>query len=140
MDAGNAFFYAETDKALTPSSGGNWMLLLIDADADPATGWHGYDFLVNKHIVDDKITTVMAYDPKNKINPWVEKARLPYKYKGNMIELAIPRKILGLGGNRLTFDYKWCDNPAELKDPISLCVDGDAAPNRRFNYRCIWQY
>jgi hypothetical protein len=140
MDDGNAFFYAETDNALTPSSGGNWMLLLIDADADPATGWHGYDFLVNKHIVDDKITTVMAYDPKNKINPWVEKARLPYKYKGNMIELAIPRKILGLGGNRLTFDYKWCDNPAELKDPISLCVDGDAAPNRRFNYRCIWQY
>ena len=36
------------------------------------------------------------------------------------------------------FDFKWTDNPANLKDPISLCVDGDAAPNRRFNYRYIW--
>jgi hypothetical protein len=139
MDAENAFFYAETDQALTPSSGDNWMLLLIDADANAATGWHGYDFLINKHIVDDKTTTIMAYNPKNTGNPWVEKARLPFKYKGNMLELAVPRKLLGLVGNKFTFDYKWCDNPAELLDPISLCVDGDAAPNRRFNYRCIWQ-
>jgi hypothetical protein len=26
-----------------------------------------------------------------------------------------------------------------LKDPISLCLAGDSAPNRRFNYRCIWK-
>jgi hypothetical protein len=140
IDAENAFFYAETDQALTPSTGDNWMLLLIDADADPATGWYGYDFLINKHIADEKNTTLMAYDPKNTGNPWVEKARLPYRYSGNTLELAIPRKLIGLGGNKVIFDFKWCDNPSELKDPISLCINGDAAPNRRFNYRCLWQH
>jgi hypothetical protein len=80
----------------------------------------------------------MVYDAVNKANPWVEKARLNYRHNGNALELAIPRKLLGLTGKTFTFDFKWSDNPAELKDPISLCTDGDTAPNRRFNYRCIW--
>jgi hypothetical protein len=33
---------------------------------------------------------------------------------------------------------KGIDIPAEWDDPVSLCTDGDTAPNRRFNYRCIW--
>ena len=27
---------------------------------------------------------------------------------------------------------------ADLEDVISLALNGDTAPNRRFNYRCIW--
>ncbi len=98
----------------------------------------GYDYLINRKVVDGETTTLMAYDPDNAGNPWVEKARLNYRYNGNALELAIPRKLLGFAGNAFTFDFKWSDNPADLKDPISLCTDGDAAPNRRFNYRCIW--
>ena len=59
--------------------------------------------------------------------------------KVSAIELAVPRRLLGLAGNALSFDFHWCDNPADLKDPISLCLNGDSAPNRRFNYRCIWK-
>jgi hypothetical protein len=44
----------------------------------------------------------------------------------------VTRKLLGLKGNAVTFDFHWCDNPADLKDPISLCTNGDSAPNRRF--------
>jgi hypothetical protein len=138
VDQDKVCFYAATDKALTPHTGNNWMYLLIDADKDPTTGWYGYDYLVNKKVVDEKTTTLMGYDARNPGNPWVEKAKLNYKYKGNELELAIPRNLLGLSGNAFAFDFKWCDNPADLKDPISLCTDGDAAPNRRFNYRCIW--
>ena len=29
------------------------MLLLIDADQNHDTGWYGYDYLVNKKVVDD---------------------------------------------------------------------------------------
>ena len=44
-----------------------------------------------------------------------------------------------LSGDAFSFDFHWCDNPADLKDLISLSVNGDSAPNRRFNYRCIWR-
>jgi hypothetical protein len=138
MDKATVYFFAEADKALTTHTGANWMLLLIDSDQDPNTGWYGYDYLVNGKILDDKTTTLMAYNPVNTENPWIEKARLNYRYNDKAIELAIPLHLLGLAGNAYTFDFKWADNPTGLKDPISLCTDGDAAPNRRFNYRCIW--
>jgi hypothetical protein len=51
-----------------------------------------------------------------------------------VLEMAVPRKLLGLTGDAFTFDFHWCDNPT-----ISLCVSGDSAPNRRFNYRCSWR-
>ena len=138
VDKDNVYFYAETSGPLTPHTDNNWMLLLIDADQNHDTGWYGYDYLINKKISDGK-TTLMHYDPKSPENPWVEQAQLDYRYKGNALELAVPRELLGLTKDAFTFDFHWADNPADLKDPISLCINGDSAPNRRFNYRCIWK-
>ena len=129
-------FYAETADALTPSDGNNWMLLLIDADNDSSTGWYGYDFVINKKVKDGRTTTLMRYDSDSE--QWIEAAELPYRYEGNRLEVIVPRKLLGLTGDGFTFDFKWSDNAYELEDPISFCLHGDTAPNRRFNYRCIW--
>lgn len=137
VDPETVYFYAETNNDLTASTDPNWMLLLIDADKDSATGWFGYDFLINKSIVDDKTTTVMRYDSGTK--SWIEVGKLDYRYKGKAVEIAVPRRLLGLEGQAFTFDFHWCDNPSDLTDPISLCINGDSAPNRRFNYRCIWR-
>lgn len=139
VDADNVYFYVETKDALTPHTGTNWMLLLIDADQNPATGWYGYDYIINLRVVDDKTTMLQRYDPAAPGGPWVDVARLDYRYAGKRLELAVPRKQLGLIGDAVSFDFKWCDNPPDLKDPISLCLAGDTAPNRRFNYRCIWK-
>lgn len=130
-------FYVQTREPLTPHTGKNWMLLLIDADRNPKTGWFGYDFLINKHILDERTTTLMRYDARTAV--WVEVAKLPFRYAGNKLQLVVPRKLLGLKGDAVTFDFKWADNPTDLKDPISLCTSGDTAPNRRFNYRFIWK-
>ncbi|MFV1968610.1 MAG: hypothetical protein ACC628_24580 [Pirellulaceae bacterium] len=139
VDDDHVYFYAETNGPLTPHTGSNWMLLLIDADQDHDTGWYGYDYLINKKVVDGETTTVMRYDPNSPGNPWVEQAQLEYRYAGDAMELAVPRRVIGLSGDAFSFDFHWCDNPADLKDPISLCINGDSAPNRRFNYRCIWR-
>jgi len=138
-DKNNVYFYAETAGPLTPHTGKNWMLLLIDADKNPGTGWYGYDFIINKRVVDGSKTVLMRYDTAHPDNPWAEIAQLNYRYTGNRMEIEVPRKLLGLAGEAFTFDFKWCDNPEELNDPISLCKSGDTAPNRRFNYRCIWK-
>lgn len=34
--------------------------------------------------------------------------------------------------------FKWADNPQSLDNIISLCTDGDTAPNRRFAYNYSW--
>ena len=131
----NVCFYAETREPITPHTDPNWMLLLIDADQDVTTGWYGYDYLINQRVLDEKTTTLMRYSD----GIWVESAQLRYRYAGNQLEIAVPRGVLGLTGASLGFDFHWCDNPQSLTDPISLCTDGDSAPNRRFNYRYLWR-
>jgi hypothetical protein len=139
VDQDHVYFLAETQEPLTPHTDNHWMLLLIDADQNHDTGWYGYDYLVNKKVIDGSTTTLMRYDSTSPDNPWIEQAQLSYRYSGKMLELAIPRQLIGRQGDAWSFDFHWCDNPADLKDPISLCVNGDSAPNRRFNYRCIWK-
>lgn len=138
VDADNIYFYVETAQPLTPHTDPNWMLLFIDADIDHETGWCGYDCVVNKNVMDET-TTIMRYDASNAENAWVEAGRVPYRYAVKMLEFAVPRPLLGLDGNTFTFDFHWSDNPGDLDDAISLCTHGDSAPNRRFNYRCIWK-
>ncbi|MBR5661270.1 MAG: hypothetical protein IKW99_06935 [Bacteroidales bacterium] len=131
---GKVCFYVRCGSPITSYSDPDWMLLLIDSDQDSSTGWYGYDFIVNKKVVDGKHTTVMSYSD----GTWKEVATVSYKVSGNEMELAIPASILGVGGDFVSFDFKWADNVGELVDPISLCLHGDTAPNRRFNYRFIF--
>ena len=137
VDKKNIYFYAETATSLTTCTDSNWMLLFIDIDQDAGTGWDGYDYLINKKILSENQTTLMRYDKVSE--QWIEVGSLKYAAKGNQMEIAIPRALLKLKGNALTFDFKWADNPSDLKSVISLCTSGDTAPNRRFNYRFIWK-
>jgi len=128
-------FYVETASAITPYTDGNWMLLFIDADQNSETGWYGYDYLINKKVVDEGSTEVLAYEN----GEWVSVGTAEYCCADNKLELSVPMATLGVSGNEISFDFKWADNPQELVDPISLCLHGDTAPNRRFNYRLIWK-
>jgi len=133
----SVYFFAETREPLTSRTENNWMLLFIDADKNSKTGWFGYDFLINKSMLDRKFTMLKKYNTKTK--KWVDVAPLLYRFAYNKLELALPRRYLKLGKNNFTFDFHWADNPEKLDTQIDLCVNGDSAPNRRFNYRCVWR-
>ena len=120
-------FCVETAAALTQPEPEGWMLLFIDADKNSATGWHGYDFMVNNG-------QLLARSG----NEWKKAADVKADIAGNRLVITIPRKALGLKDNAMTFDFKWADNPADLDSPIGLAIGGDTAPNRRFNYRFVW--
>ena len=136
VDNKNVYFYVQTSNTLSPYTDSNWMLLLIDVDHNSNTGWYGYDYIVNYKVKDGQTTTIMKYNMNTK--QWDYAADISYRKSDRQIELSVPRRLLGLNGNSICLDFKWADNPADLHDPISLCVNGDTAPNRRFNYRYIW--
>jgi hypothetical protein len=131
----NVCFYAETSSPITSHLDNNWMLLLIDADNNSKTGWFGYDYLVNESVKNENLTTLKKYED----GQWVEISDLNYRYMGNELEIEIPRRLLDISKHQFVIDFKWSDNPKVLEDPISFCLDGDTAPNRRFNYRLIWK-
>ena len=89
-DKDNLYFYARTAAPLT-TAGTNWMWLLIDADQNAATGWAGYDFIVNRrHDADGTFWLEKNVGGWN----WQPVARLPRSIAGSELQLAIPRKLL----------------------------------------------
>jgi len=137
LEARNAhtlYFSASTREPLSPRTDARWMWLLIDGDGDAATGWNGYDFIVNHPTVSDTVTTVSRYAGTG-FN-WEDPQDVGWTLCDRMLQIAIPAAVLGIDPTAgFTVDFKWVDNSLSTGDILDLYVDGDAAPNGRFNYR-----
>jgi len=131
FDESNLYFYVETAKAITPHTDPNWMLLLLDTDQDGSTGWLGYDYIVNQEVTSDNITTVKRWES----GEWKPAGEATFKVNGTMLEIALPRALVGKAEGTPTFDFHWADNIQSFKDVSELGLHGDSAPNRRWNYR-----
>ena len=121
---------ATTAGTLTPSTDPNWMLLYLDTDTDPSTGWQGFDYLVREG-------WLFRYDAPT--HTWLPLTPVAQTTNDRQLTLQIPRKALNLKQKAFTVDFKWADNPTQPFDIISVCTTGDTAPNRRFRYRFRWQ-
>lgn len=126
-DRANVYLYAQAQEAITAPAA-DWMLLWIDADQDPRTGEHGYDYLVNHPAPG----AVCRSRPGGR---WEQVGTAEWRVAGNELELAIPRRLLGLGKGPVRLDFHWSDNVAPAAFTKSFAGTADHAPNRRFNYR-----
>ncbi len=122
-DSENLYFYAEANEAITSPEGGKWMNLYIDADRNHATGWEGYDFVINRPAAGD-ISSLATGSP-------VKIGTIDYELSGKTLTVKIPRSVLGLSGT-LNFEFKWVDNAEG--DILNFYIDGNSAPMGRFNY------
>jgi hypothetical protein len=108
-----------------------WMMLLIDADQDAATGWLGYDFVINHEVTSASESVVKRWED----GAWVAAGSAPYRVNGTGLELAVSREMIGELAGAPAFDFHWADNIQSFDGVSELGVNGDSAPNRRWNYR-----
>ena len=134
FDAQFVYFYVRTRDKLTSHTDPDWMRLYIDADADPRTGWLGYDFVVNRKV--GERTTSLERNVGGKMQ-WTLDSNVTYAVRGNELEIAIPRTALGIRQLPATIDFKWADHCFERGDWTDFTLNGDAAPDDRFNYRAV---
>lgn len=132
-DDQNVYFYVHTSEKLTPSTDPNWMLLFLDVDNNPQTGWLGYDVVINRKVAGPEGTSLQR-NIGGKYE-WGPPVSIRYRTAGNDLELAIPRALLGIQSLPAILDFKWADNLQETGDWSDFTLNGDAAPNDRFNYR-----
>ena len=132
-DQETAWFYVRTRAAMTPPQGDNWMLLFLDTDANPKTGWLGYDFVVNRagNGAVERIEGAGLHGASAGTARW--------RTTHNELELAIPWQTIGLSAPPPTLDFKWADNCVASGDWTDFTLNGDAAPNDRFSYRARLQ-
>ncbi|MCC6728985.1 MAG: hypothetical protein IT208_06560 [Chthonomonadales bacterium] len=132
-DPESLYFYARTREPITPAQGSNWMVLLIDADANPETGWEGFDYAINRGrrgsgaAVVERCAGGWSWEP-------VGEARLAVE--GAELHLAVPRALLGMEPTKgkLRLHFQWADNVPESGNVLDFWQYGDAAPNGRFRY------
>ena len=135
-DERNIYFYVRTQAPLTSPTDPNWMLLFIDSDRNARTGWLGYDFAVRKYNPQSNIATVERQTGDG--YQWSSPVEVDYRLAGNELELAVPRAALGIAPETPALDFKWADNIRQTGDWSDFTLNGDAAPNDRYNFRAIF--
>ncbi len=123
------YFYAECAESITPHTDPHWMLLFINSDNDPDSGWHGYNYVVNREIPEEGRSILQrstgGWD-------WEDVGEIDWVVDENKLALRIPRSWMPELGAR--FEFKWADNIQEEDNILAFSLYGDAAPDRRFNY------
>lgn len=121
MDDDNMYFYAECENAITPPSGDKWMKLYIDVDRNHATGYEGYDYVINYPSAGD-ISSFDALGNSNIIG------KAEYAVSGNTLSVKISKSII----NTVEFEFKWADNVDN--SIMNFYSDGNVTPIGRFNF------
>ncbi len=130
-DRTNLYFFAQTRHPITPRTDPNWMLLLLDTDQSSATGWLGYDYVVNLEVPTDTATNIKMW----KDGAWQSAGKGSFRVNGNGLEIAVLRSSVRQDQERPAFDFHWADNLQSFSGVSELGLNGDSAPNRRWNYR-----
>jgi hypothetical protein len=133
LDAANVCFYVRTRDALTPSTDPGWMLLFIDADRDPKTGWLGYDYVLNRSRPGDSGVAILERHTGAGYQ-WGSPSKAGLRFAVNEIEVAIPRGALQNFEPGRGLNFKWSDNIQHTGEASDFSLHGDSAPNDRFNY------
>ena len=125
----DVWFYAACASDITAPEGTNWMNLYLDADADPTTGWNGYEYIINRTQSGDTCSIQKFVG-----GAWAfeDVGNATLSVSGNVIQIRVSATALGLGE---TFDFKWADNSVDDGRIMQFLDLGDTAPDGRFNYR-----
>ncbi len=99
------------------------------------TGWLGYDFRVC--CGEAAGGRVRLLRNRGGGWDWEEAGHGDVRVKGNELELGLELGVLGLDGLPAQFDFKWADALVGDGTWSDLTLNGDVAPNDRFNYRAM---
>ncbi len=130
---GNAYFLVTCADAITAPTGTNWMNLYIDTDADPTTGWSGFEYVLCRSASVDAngkgTATVARFKGDTFDAETIGEADI--RLTGSYLQIKVSTALVGING---AFHFKWADNSTDTGDAMAFLDLGDAAPNARFAY------
>lgn len=130
QDADSLYFHITTATPLITVDDELWMNLYIDADNNPATGWEGFDYLINRSRTDKTVSIEKFVDGK-----WVFETvgEGEYVLGESSMTIKIAKPLLGhKAGDAVSLSFKWADN-ANIEGNVMRFMElGDTAPNDRF--------
>lgn len=138
-DDSNFYFYVSTLNNLSPDSDSSWMRLFIDTDySGNSKNWEGFEYVINRVNPQNGTCTLERSNGISEDGSWLwEKVAGTVKYSvnGNVLQLEVPRKMLGFDDSKFDFSFKWSDNMQTDGDIMDFYINGDVAPGGRFCFR-----
>lgn len=136
QDAENLYFYAQTAEPISPSSGANWMWLLLDFKDSNQPNWEGFQYLVNRKCSTPTETSIESCTSQWN---WQLAGTANYRVEGSQMQLSIPKSALGIQNPAYVIEFKWLDNTQSPGEITDLYTNGDTAPSGRLRYRFEFQ-
>ncbi len=125
------YFLATTVSDIIVDNGENWMNLYLNTDGNSATGWSGFDYVLNRDR-DSFVVTVEKFKGDTFETEVVGGAY--YAIDGNQMSVRLSKDLVGITGNASGMIFKWADNSVTNGDPMAFMDLGDAAPDSRFGF------
>ena len=134
------FFEVETKEPLTPSSDPAWMRLFISTDLTlKSPNWEGFNYVINRQSPTESgciLERSMGIGINGKDWLWENIGTADYDVRGNILQIQVPRDMLGLKDTPVTLHFKWSDNMQEQGEILDFYRNGDVAPGGRFMF-CV---
>ena len=110
------------------------MCLLIDIDQKADTGWEGFDYVVNRNVIDRRTTWLERYESDG---TWQRAASAAVPYRRGRTAVGDSRESLRMPTDSaaVSIDFKWVDNVPVPCDVMDFYLHGDVVPEGRFKYR-----
>lgn len=140
-DTQNLYFYVSTAEPLTPETDPGWMRLFLDTDyTGNSENWEGFEYVINRINPSDGSCILEKSKGVSEEGIWQwEKVgndgEIRYTVNGSVLQISVPRKLLGFEGEEVDFGFKWSDNMQVEGDIMDFYINGDAAPGARFCFR-----
>lgn len=140
-DKENFYFYVQTLNDLTPDTDKAWMRLFIDTDySGNSANWEGFEYVINRINPSDGSCVLERSKGVSDDGTWLwEKVSsaddVKYTVTGNVLQIKVPRKLLGFASGKFDFSFKWSDNMQTDGDIMDFYSNGDVAPGGRFAFR-----
>lgn len=129
-DDDNIYFYVRTVDDLTPHTDPAWMRLFLDTQraTETSVDWEEFEYVINRRTPSDSV----AYLERSKGGwDWEQVGEVRYSVNGNVLQIEVPREMLGFKNKPLNFNFKWSDNMQEDGDIMDFYLNGDVAPGGR---------
>lgn len=131
-DHKNVYLRIKTVSDITPynNTDVNWMNILIGT-GDTARSFSGYRYIINRK-PGKRGTTSIEQSTGGYI--WKKAGEAKYTVKGNIMQVAIPLRALGMSEKNCSFEFKVADNVTHYSQIMDYYITGDSAPIGRLNF------
>lgn len=130
-DAENVYFYIRCESRITePEGSENWMNVFIGTGDPQLRGWEGYEYVIGRKYKKGKASIGRVHNDFSASNA----GHAEYDLNENILQIAVPRKTIGLIGKIGKLYFKVADGVNKPSDIMDYYVSGSSMPLGRLSY------